>query len=435
MNDVGTALREAAQRVTPAPVAPEALWQQGRRRVRRRRVVASALAAAVVALVVGVGGSLSLVDGRQEAPPLGPAGEMRLPDRFFQPSEVLKPRAEPPGRLVAVLGAPLRSAEHGMGLVGVTAETGEYRALEAPGYDALAETPVALSADGRYVAWWRTDPGLPVGNAGSPPHTGLVVYDAVTGSVLTHRPQAPHGLDGQELVWTDAGLWFNYYAWDDAGGDGGTSTGTMFWDLDSEPHPAGPGRQFHNLSGATGRGADLVLRFEEDGKSELRWVRPDGVRRAATFRADLTGGLAVSAEGSVAALRDSDGESVAGDSPYPLLVGRVLDGAVTFREVPGVDADEVLGWRDADHVVVRRWKQSPQGYVSVDVRDGGMELLSTPVSQNFAPGSVVAADAWQAPVYDAREPDWPVDTRPFIIAGLVLACAAGIGLLWWRRRG
>jgi len=107
-------------------------------------------------------------------------------------------------------------------------------------------------------------------------------------------------------------------------------------------------------------------------------------------------------------------------------------GQVVLREVPGVRANVVLGWRDATHVVVLSHENLPQPRVdSVDLGTGAVEPLTVFAGQNWAPGKIVAAGAWSAPVVAAKEPRWPPDPR---VVGGVVGLLAGLGAIGYARR-
>lgn len=441
MDGLGTALRDAAASARPSVGEPPALlWQQGRRRVRRRRLAGAAgLGAALVAFVL-LAGTQPWSLPQREAVPIAPAGELRLPDEFFDPSPWLAGTQSEGeiGPLVAVMGAQRRSGLSGAedGLVGVAGTTGEYRFLDLPFYDPGAERgagEVALSTDGRRLAYWRAD--------SSPLKSGsLAVYDTVTGDEVLWTPRAERGFGwiGGELRWSKGWLWFDYEEFIEeptAKGSAAEQHGPFVWapSPDSEPverHRLAP------LHDAAPDGADLVVR---DGET-IRWLGPDGSSRTANVRTGiegrgLTGAVFVSPEGRLAALVDTDGQDYCCKDSYPLAAAEPARAGVALFEMTGDGAPEVLGWRDPGRVVVRAGDAFRSA--RLDGRDGPpqpLDLRVIPAPGAYGPGLIVAAEAWRAPLYDAREPDWPPDPRVIV---LIAAAAVGISiaqLTWWRRR-
>lgn len=433
MNGLETSLREAAERLTPAVAAPPAeLWQQGRRRVRRRRVAGAGVLAVLVAVVALAGTWLPGLPSAHEAAPLGPGDGQRLPDRFFNPDAWL-PGTESKGEigpLVAVIGAERRSGPSTVksGLVGVSGTTGEYRMLDLPFYDPSPDrggNAVALSPDGRYVAYWR---------AGSEPlkSGSLGVYDTVEGDEVAWTPpdDEDHGFIGGDLVWAAGRIWFSYEVFREEPTNDGSSTvvrGPRAWEPFSGAVPVAR-TPLDSLSTGSADGADLVV---AEGR-RLTWFRAQGRATVRDSNLLLQEAVQVGPNGQVAGIVNPS----AGDeccSEGPVAVGTIHGGKVTFREVTSEDFGEVLGWRDADHVVARKGR-APTDFVAVDVRDGSVEVLSRPASHNYVPGTIVAGEAWSAPTYDAPEPDWPTDPRLTIAVGVGGALAALVGLILWRRR-
>jgi hypothetical protein len=97
-----------------------------------------------------------------------------------------------------------------------------------------------------------------------------------------------------------------------------------------------------------------------------------------------------------------------------------------------IDADQLLGWRDAQHVVVR---QLPTGEaVVVDIATGVATDLRVDVTGRQMMLPAYAADLWANDLVDGVQPPTVHDPRlPWWVAGGV-ALVALIGLRLWRRR-
>lgn len=142
--DLRTTLHRIAETTEPLPVASD-LWQRGQRARRRGRALA---VAAVLAVLASVGGVVTVVDADREArtatTPVAPAGA--IPSRIADPGDIALERDLAVGRAsVAFLSSEGRPV-----VVGAT--DGSYHALDlddAPEEGGL----VALSPDGRYLAW------------------------------------------------------------------------------------------------------------------------------------------------------------------------------------------------------------------------------------------------------------------------------------------
>ena len=153
--DLGDRLGDLASH-TPPGSPPADLWQRGVRRGRLARAGAAGMVVALVALL-GLGGwSWRLDHTRVE--PVAPQEAPHLPDRFYTPSPWLPAFDGPPGPLVAVMTSARKSLLHtGVGLVGVTAATGQYGFLDLPDATVnpgLSDGWVSIAPDGGHVAYW-----------------------------------------------------------------------------------------------------------------------------------------------------------------------------------------------------------------------------------------------------------------------------------------
>jgi len=212
MDGLGGGLRQLAREVTPVERAvPDDLWRRGRQRVRRRRTAAGALVAALTVTIAFVG---SLVPQPTMTMPAGESHAPAIPKSIYTPSRWLAGTDDtgPLGQL-AVLGR--AEGRDGDSAFGISAATGEYRFLDLPGR--VRDTSVALSPDGRQVAYWITGltrhqdfPPADGANTGGPverPIAGVAVYNAEDGTVTRHLVESEYGLNTDasesDLVWLD----------------------------------------------------------------------------------------------------------------------------------------------------------------------------------------------------------------------------------------
>ncbi|MFT3871993.1 MAG: hypothetical protein QM714_04990 [Nocardioides sp.] len=182
---------------------PVGLWD---REVRRRRRARRDTIAVILVAVLAVAGVLtgSWRASRQVAP-VSPTGKTFLPDELFTPSKWL-PGTDEGGELGPLIAAypTSRGSWWGSrpGVVGVSAATGEYRFLDLPD---LADADIALSPDGRQVAYW-----LRGGSSAAPNDrhldtvTGIAVYDTSTGEVRRSPVATDHGLSPNTVFFADA---------------------------------------------------------------------------------------------------------------------------------------------------------------------------------------------------------------------------------------
>ncbi len=231
-------LAEDAPRDLPATD----LWARGRRRRRRQRVASGVLA---VLLVLAVGSLSTLAIGTARTP--GP-GRRRTDGRCPGPAPTARrPRARTPGTddtgpigpLSAVVGAERRTSFWGgttIDLAGVS--RGGYSFLDLPGRarDVPLQDPVALSADGRYLAYLLAG-APPAGGDGAVGDrvVGVAVYDTVSGEVLQHRVDSEMGLDVSGLDWAGSTLLVQFGVYTEITPSTSTSVGgrLLRWDLDT----------------------------------------------------------------------------------------------------------------------------------------------------------------------------------------------------------
>lgn len=412
-------LTDLAEGAPPGGPVPD-LWGRAVRYHRRRRA-GTVVIAAVVVVLLGALGTATWVHSSSAPVPAGPTDDgLRLPTRLYEPSRWLPTTedAGPLGRLVAVVGSE-------GGLVGVSGSEGEYRRLDLPGWseldDPLGSSDIAVSADGRYVAYWYVDDGR---------LEGVAAYDAVTDEVTRHDVSSRYGLSPNGFAWIGDRLWFSVYAFTDDSATSARGESTTVWsptDDTAEEMPLGRSPSFGNES------TTPTSVVEADGH-RVTFYTPDGARPQ-SLRVDrsFSGAAVVSPDQQRLAIAlDPDPSSSRSGERYGLAV-LTPDGhgGTTSRRVPGVRTSAVLAWRDDSHVIV--WTYGNADYQVVDVDAGRTDEFITP-APSWVPGMHLAAEAWSAPTYDAPAPPTPLDPRK-VAWGIVAVVVAGLGaLVLWRRR-
>ncbi len=430
-------LRDAAH--SPADQA----WARGRAWQRRRRVVTAvvASAAAVVVLAVGVGAQRLASHDLAPAPAGATDGAPRLPDQLYDaPGWLPGTDGEAPGVLSAIVGGYRKSlwGAGEMALVGVSSESGEYRFLDLPGratqIEDMVEETVALSPDGRRVAYWlegrpEDEPNREAGSV----VVGVAVQDLVTGDVVRHGVPTEHGLLAEALAWADGTLWFSWFQLAGARGSNGIDGTTASWRVGLDDPRTFEGRAVPSLHGATSSGGTLVSALGE----RVQLLTPDR-RRVLDLGTRTEGPVALSPSGDqVAATLDPDAADVSDTVARQVAVGEVgTDTSIELRPTSDAEAHEVMGWRDEGHVVVRSLRDGTPSevYQLIDVTTGEVEPLVQAKPTNLAPGTVFADQAWAGEVFAAPEPGSPMDPRVrwSLLVGVPLV--AVLGLLRWRRR-
>ena len=398
------------------------------------------VAAALVALA-GLG-SLGWSRSHVVVQPAGTETPLGMPDQIWLADEHLQGTDDtgPIGPLVAVVPT-VRDTWFGRpdnGVLGISA-TGEYAFLDlAHGIDSSIGQP-AVSADGRYVAYWRS--GTPSGTPGNLAMAeegvgvgvGVGVYDTVTGKTYERLVETEHGLQPENLLWAGDRVWFDVWQMDAPSGDGGQSsslTEIVSWDPVRDVVQYADRRI--DLSRATAWDGSVVTSRENkllrSGPTSTETI---GVLDSEVF--DFQSPLFVSPDGT----RVAAPQAPWGGDPVPLLVGTLgpAAGTVTLDEVPSVSVTfqgSLLGWRDPDHVVVADYGAGTgeATYEAIEVATGDAEILG------YAEGNppIFAAEALTGPVFEAPEP--PAPRNPFLVygGGAAILLAAGLALRWWRRR-
>jgi hypothetical protein len=453
-------LADLAGHTSPAS-PPLDLWVRG---VRRRRVVAAGrvAVAVVLAFLVGVGGWTW-----HQTRPIQPAethGAGRLPDRFFHDlSPWTRAFSGPPGPLVTVFPNQRETLRHSTtGIIGITAGSSTYGFVGLPD-DAVttlanSDVSLALSPDGRYLAFWVS--GTPEG----PPNTelegvtvtGVATYDTVTGQVRESHFPTRHGVDPTTLLWVDdSTLVLSYYQV--LGADGSANAGAAHfgaaatWNVtDDRPTPVTDQTFAAELDSGFTRATDgqVILQVLHP----RRWMTgdPGDAGSVTTFRTDRTADLLVLSPDH----RRAIGVLTGGSDHGPLAVTRVprlSGGTSALRPLSFGDRwVRPLAWLDDEHVAVSRkvLVHDPVNgdYVgsrvdSVDLATGSTHPLLSGVGFSGSSESDpwIATDFLGAPGVEAERPPSPLDLRAWTIglslaAGLVLLVGASI--LWgaWRGR-
>lgn len=430
------------------------LWARGTRLQRRRRAGGAALVA-VLALAIGSLTTL-VVDSVSYSVPVADArSPLGLPSAIHQIGEWAPGTDEtgPIGPLVAVMGGYRRPTwgEPTFSPAGVSA-AGGYAFLDLPD---LAYTkgdlggidggPVALSPDGRWVAYYvtGTTTAEPYPGDGDP-IVGVALYDTVTGEVRQRRIATERGLAIEEgLTWVGDVVLVEYAQITDfevtsnGGGYGAIDPAVLRWDAVSEdldvaaPHQDYPSFGYQSTAAGDrlvvwtgGRGYSLMAsdgRTDQLGRLDVRFDTAVFVNPGLT---------------RVATTEDPDGPGFAGSAPSPIVIAEVAGpDAGTTSDLAGQGIGGVVGWRDDRHVIVAEQVESSAGqrYVSVDVESGAREQLLEMRSGATEIQTQIATDALSGPVFDVAEPDFPGNPRtPWAVGAAVVLLLAGN--LAWRRR-
>ncbi|RYB91836.1 hypothetical protein EUA93_17035 [Nocardioides oleivorans] len=404
------------------------------------------MAAVGVVLMIALS-AVTLQRAATPEPAVTPSSAPTLPDRVYD-HPAWGPVGMPREPVVAAQLATRETWGGPVNAISVITGSGRYLYLDVDGD--LAER-IALSPDGRRVAYWLagTPRGTPRTREGhNTSVTTVAVVDVVTGAVVRHEFATEHGITSTALLWADATTLVGAFAQWKAGADGtaidqSSAVGGTSWAWD-----VSRGGELRQLEGEVFSELDAFSEAAGErlliGRDVVDLATGD-VRRVA--RRGFTGSSG--AAGSNAVLRQDGtlaqigGPGLGGRVPNQVTLGDLDDAVLGQQVVPGTERTfQVLGWRDAQHlVVVRRTTSGPESVgsdeldyeiVSIDVATGDAEPVTTG-------GSSMLAWDWAeglltAPVVDAVQPSDPVDPR--VVAGLGVALLVGTvgGLALWRRR-
>ncbi len=421
--------------------APDDLWRRGVRRRRRARVVTALGTAAAVVLVVAAGAVGRDLLERPTAQPAEGADSAAIPSKLVTPGRWLGGTTDdPPGRLAVLAGAERADGWWGTtdGVVGISAETGAYRfldlpdAFDDPAADFLGDGHPALSPHGRQVAYWTRDPQRAswVG--------GVAVYDTVTGEVLRHELPSDLGLAPELLEWGgDDELVVGYGVVTDRRDDGWSSSSRapVVWRpatdevVELSTQIGSPDGVSPTEDGfAVVRSRRLELRSGPSAELD-RVVRLAGRRDAVEITVDPTASTLVM-------LPPGDR---AGGVVRRLLVGTVGENRVRLEPQPvEMEVFGLLGWQDAQHVVVRGivpgTQRSRAGAYAVDLRTGNPRLVVREDRDGTGMFPVYAGALWPVRTADRPEPVAHDPRLPAAGGAVVVIAALGALAVMKRRR-
>jgi hypothetical protein len=429
MGELGTALRELAREAEPAaPADATELWRRGRVRVRVRRLGAAGVAAAVTLLLGG------LAAAGPEPRLISPASS---PDAPGIPSRVEDPPGwlpvTPYGHAVGPLAVLARGVRHGQtALFGINANSGSYRFLDLP--DQVPDTPVALSPDGRWVAYWSGDHGVV---------TGLTAFDTVRGtsSGLDGGAETSLGLEPGPVTWLDDRTVL--LAFGQRHKKGGSIVVSESSRRTETFQPGGQGPTVHVLdpnSGVWSRSRDGLLLVplatpDPGGKETVSFIGYDRSLSAVGTEFVLPpggyGSVSLSGDRVVAV------GYTGAEGHVSLLAGTlpVLGGVTTLHDVGDLRVGTLLGWHSDHSVLVTGWRHSPEGQPSlfeVDLTTGTVRRVGD-AGDDVDVLVAMAGDLLEKP-FVAANPPHGLDPRLVRGAGAGVLVLAALGIFWWRRR-
>ena len=426
MDELGGALRTLARRAEVSSAAePAQLWSRGRARVRRRR--AAAVAAVVLVAFFGVG----IAAAGPEPHLVSPASSPRSPGI---PAGV----EDPPGWLptgnvgpLSVLGVGRRHGQER--LFGISASTGRYRFLDAG--DRIPGTPVALSPDGRKVAYWAGSGGVA---------TTLTTLDTVHGtkSGLDGGAQTKLGLQPGPLTWLDDRTVLLRFGQRHQRGSSVVVAASSWQTETYQPDGRGPSTLALDPNSAfwyRGRDGRLLVPVptpDPEGTAPLSFVGHDRSLNVlgTEFQLPSGGYRSVTRSGdTVVAIGYTSGHD-----RESLLAGTVpASGGVTpLHDVGDLRPGTLLGWHSDHTVLLTGWQHTQTGRPSlfeVDVVTGTVHRVGD-AGDDADVLVAVAGDLLEKPL---AAPSPPRGLDPVLVrsaAGGVLALAVA-GFVWWRRRG
>lgn len=435
-------LRDLGSDHPPVRIDPDT-YHRGRR-ARRRRValVSAAGAVAVVALGSGIA---PLVDRDVPGAPAGSLEQPAMPSRIHAVPERLASSEEDGYRWHPDVAAPDLAIGTtaavfpvNMGAVmTVSAEDGSYRGLDLPGFDEdsysrFQGAPVALSPDGRRLAYtWNPDVVAATGPDGYRP-SGVRILDLGTGEVRSRRIKGGYGVHTYAFSWSPDGRWLAYnldVTTNRGGGVHGTRNFRM-GRLDTQTWRAVEVRGLPRVDtgpAVSSRGEVVTV----GNGTPATWApgRTPVVRR-------IEGG-----EGTVGASWSPDGRRLATGSWEGGLIGLgSVERGLGVRPVDGLDPDgsvRPLGWVGTDDVLLLHGTDDAQQAVTAvpaDVRrEGGRRLLD--LGHHGDPAQLsLATDLLDRPTRSYPAPDWPADPATVVAWSVVGALGLAVVTAGWGHR-
>jgi hypothetical protein len=336
--------------------------------------------------------------------------------------------------------------ERSDGIVGVSASTGAYRFLDLPG---LAKSEFggswSLSADGKYVAYMYRAPGSHAAVSavsGTEAADGVALYDTRTGEVRRHEIASEHGVAAHDWFWTGHGtVVVEYGLVSDDGTGSDRADRPLVWDVHVQaPHELRSALRTFGIGGA-GPGFVVMDTLEEinsEGLPAYGHVMVDPA--TGTILRDL-GKHAPDGVWDPSGTRTAVSQAGNGDANgiTPVVISTLPtspDGKVTRELVPGgVRVGEIYSWVDEDHLVVLQVEgvtDQTLRVASLDIHTGKARPL---VALSAYPDEVqLAGDLLAAPTVPGIEPPRPLDPRKVTAGGVLVAFAALVALIMWRRR-
>jgi hypothetical protein len=410
----------------PAIDVPTDTWSRGRRARRTDRVAAGAAVLVVLAVLGGVTALFSVAPDRI-APAAPVDGPYAVPSTLFTvPTHVQADPTAYTSDLAVGDSAVAFVTDRGTPVV-VSATDGSYRLLDLPGWERVGDAgparPLALSPDGRQLAWAYLD---------ADGATGVRVADLESGT-LREVPVVPADEPGPQQVvvavtWSTGSSWL---AWASGvvGREGWVATGRIAPDADrTDPTNVQPGTS--------------SLAVDDSGRQVLAQENyvfvTGGTYPGAGFDPlrplDPTAVGATSPDGTRVAV----GSASANGAVDVLDLDRMRVRLAYFGAYDQDASHSPLGWVDDDTIVIAVEPPDRDPEVLVlpapgNRRDGERVVTRTDADQNYLS---VAVDLLDRPTVERAEPDWPwsTTTTASLAAGAAVTCLLALGLALWTRR-
>ncbi|GGO69221.1 hypothetical protein [Nocardioides deserti] len=412
-------------------VPPATLWERGVRRARLRRAASGAAVAAAVVLVTA--GLALRTDPPAPLPADVPFERLHLPEQVRPPGTWSD--AENPAGPLAAVGLFLRTEPEGLfgertplEVFGVSAVDGRAGWIDLPGVTVESQGLVgwfALSPNGRWIGWTRHDePRRPGAQA---PQAGWSVLDTTTGEVRELAdPRARRVVDATDLAFSgDSRYLLTSYETRSGGGDRRHRFVAVDVRTGERTVVEGPGEKWVPSFGTAP--SDVVW---SRGRKVHRLDPLTGERRTSAFPQSVV----VASWGPDDRAFAYVGRRAGPDEPgrWRLYAGRSVAEA-RDRALPlGTQPGQILGWRDARHVVVGHWRTTVR---VVDVVTGETETVDLDGGAAKYNAPLLAGDLWQNPLVPAvDQPGGSDPRRPYLVGGAAVGAVAVVGLLWTRRR-